>query len=126
MSRDKVKPVRITSTNDSDQFTLDRPSIAWAVENQDSLLHEVTLQDYASGGIQITSIAPGSLASDFGLQQGDVVKSVNGQPVVSSLSLNELRNSEAIKRATALTVGIERAGQVRALVIRQGPGGPPK
>lgn len=115
---DKPKVTKIASTNDSETYSIDKASIAWVTANQDAILGEITLQDYASGGIQITSLAPGSLAEQFGLKANDVVRSVNGQPIPNSLALADLRNSDVIKKATTLTLGVERAGLVRALVIR--------
>src|SRR5688572_19085390 len=113
-----LKITKIASTNDSETYTINKAGAAWAVENQDGILSELKFQDSHTAGIQILSIPPGSLAEQFGLRPNDVIRSVNGQPVTNTVTLTELRNSDALKRASALTVGIDRAGQMRALVIR--------
>lgn len=41
-------------------------------------------------------------------------------PIPNSLALGALPDSDLVRRATVLTIGIERVGRMRALVIRPG------
>lgn len=108
----------LARTNDRETYGVDRNTIAWAIENQEKILSEIGLQDYSSGGIQVTSIALGSIASEAGLQQYDVIKSMNGSPIANSISLAELRNNPQMKNQQSMVIGIERGGQVKTIVIQ--------
>jgi serine protease Do len=69
-----------------------------------------------TGGVIISSVAPGSAAAHAGLQQGDVIESLNGQHVTD---FNTLRNrvAEAGPGATAELVivrdGVEKKVSVK-------------
>lgn len=53
------------------------------VANPEPLFHQALMVPYEAGGFLIRSIAPGSLYQQLGLKPGDVIRSVNGQPIDS-------------------------------------------
>lgn len=74
----------------ADTFQLGSDDLKYLEENyQEELTRNVRTtrhQDPRTGkydGIEITSVTPGSAASAHGAQEGDVIKSINGQPVSS-------------------------------------------
>ncbi len=67
----------------------------------------------AEDGAFISEVVPGSGAEAAGLQPGDVIVGIDGQPVTSSTDVGELiRNREA---GEMITIDIERKGERRAL-----------
>ncbi len=65
-------------------------------------------------GIEITSIAPGSIASRHGAQAGDVVKAINGHPVSSKQeAINFVKNNQEMYEKWEITV--ENLGQERTV-----------
>jgi type II secretory pathway component PulC len=118
IDRSQVKLTKLQAGNDREVYGIDRQSIEWIMANQDQVLSEVGLTDYSGGGIQITSLQSGSIAEAAGLQQSDVIKSINGQPIKNSISLAELRNNEQLRKSGSMTISLERAGQVRSVVIQ--------
>lgn len=96
----------------------DAADLDWILANADDLLREIGLADYPGGGIQITAIAEGSIASQAGLRPNDVIRAVNGREIRSAVALAELRADEALRRSAQLTVTLERAGATRTLVIQ--------
>lgn len=118
MDKSKLDVRKLAENNNRATYAVDKATAEWVLANQEAVLNEIGLQDYASGGIQVVSIQPDAVASKVGLQQYDVIKSLNGQPVANSLSLAELRNSPQLKRANSLVIGIERGGQARTIVIQ--------
>jgi|688.fasta_scaffold00725_10 hypothetical protein len=77
----------------------------------------VRYQDPKTGryaGIQITSVTPGSIASQHGAQEGDVIKSINGHPVTSTQEAIHFVKSNANKYSTWEVV-VENKGQSRTV-----------
>ncbi len=116
VERGKVQA--LSKTNDREHYSVDRNTAQWAIENQEKILSEIALQDYTGGGIQITSIASGSIAGEAGLQQYDVIKSLNGQPVTNSMSLNDLKNNAQLRNQNQLVITVERGGTTKTIVIQ--------
>jgi hypothetical protein len=57
------------------------------------------------GGVQIVSVQPDSRGEKIGLQKGDVILSVNGKPVTSTLDLRKL-----VMESKHLTLSVSRGG----------------
>lgn len=64
----------------------------------------------ALDGFRITMIQAGSVFEKLGIQTGDVVKSVNGQPLDSPTKAMELYN--ALRDAPSVSISVERNGRV--------------
>lgn len=66
-------------------------------------------------GIELKSVAPGSIAERHGAQSGDVIKSINGQPVTSpSEAVQFVKNHK--DEYTTWEVVVENKGRSRTLV----------
>jgi hypothetical protein len=115
---ERGKIQKLAVTNDRETYGVDRATMQWAIDNQEKILQEVGLQDYASGGIQVISLSQGSIAAEAGIQQNDVIKSINGQPIANSISLAELRNNPQMKQQSSLVISIERGGASKTIVIQ--------
>ncbi len=115
---ERGKVTALSKTNDREHYSVDKNTAQWAIDNQEKILSEIGLQDYSGGGIQVTSIASGSIASEAGLQQYDVIKSFNGQPVTNSISLAELKSNAQLRNQNQLVIGIERGGATKTIVIQ--------
>ncbi|MBI5360720.1 MAG: PDZ domain-containing protein [Planctomycetes bacterium] len=70
-------------------------------------------------GALIKKVAPGSFLEKRGLKSGDIVKSINGIQIKSVSQKNSLMNDPAIRNAGALTVEVERAGQLITLQYKK-------
>src|SRR3954470_24340139 len=68
------------------------------------------------GGVRLDAAPPGSLASKLGLQPGDVIRRVNGQPIASSGDLARLYQQFAT--LNTVQAEIERGGTVVRLQYR--------
>ena len=119
--RADIRPLNIpklASSNDSATYAIARADAAWVARHLDLVLGELELGDEPRGGIRIASMKPGSVAGQFELNPGDVIRSINGQPLTTLKSFLELLKQDVLRRASTVTMGIERGGNVRALVIR--------
>lgn len=76
-----------TGTNN---YTLSRKELDEALRDPGQLNHLGALGTGPRGGVRMELAPPGSLAQKLGLQPGDVIKSVNGQPVASAGDLARL------------------------------------
>lgn len=112
----------LASAENRQVWGMDPEEIEWAVQNSDRIMdQEFQVTPYASGGLKIESITPGSLGAMRGLVPGDVVKDVNGQPLTSLADIRTLMNSPALRQSSGLRLTIERAGKPVILEYRPLP-----
>ena len=76
-----------TGTN---QFSLSRTQLDQALRDPSQLQYLGQIAMPPGGGVQMQAAPPGSLAAKLGLQPGDVIRKVNGQPVASTGDLARL------------------------------------
>ena len=79
----------------------------------------VLLQRNGNGNIEVVRVYPGSPAEDAGLRVGDLVVSVDGQPV-DALTAANYRSSVAMMRGeenTRVLLGIRRGSEARELSV---------
>jgi regulator of sigma E protease len=99
--------------------TAGHPLDVWVLRNGDRKHFEFTpVMDNRSGAgvagwaesaeIQIVSVVPGMDAAKAGLQRGDILVSVNGDPVQSTYKLHDIINAQGGK---PVTIVYERNGQ---------------
>ena len=69
-------------------------------------------------GFEITSIRPGSLIEETGLQPGDVILSVNGRPV--SGDTDGRRLDAELKHEDRFWLVVDRSGEIRNLYYQVG------
>ena len=72
------------------------------------------------GAAQVTRVEPGSAASEAGLEAGDVITSVNGQPLSSSFQLRTTIGSKQPGEEVDLTVVNSQSGEERTLSVELG------
>jgi general secretion pathway protein C len=82
----KLNVARIGANN----FSLSRKELDDALRDPNQLNYLGAIGSGPRGGVRMELAPPGSLAQKLGLQPGDVIKSVNGQPVHSAGDLARL------------------------------------
>ena len=74
----------------SNNYTFSRKELDDALRDPSQLNYLGQLGAPVKGGVKMDAAPPNSLASKLGLQSGDVIKKVNGQPVASAGDLARL------------------------------------
>ena len=73
-------------------------------------------------GVAVRAVMPGQPADEAGVEPGDVIESVNGQPVAT---LEELREAlDAIDPGEEYALAVQRDGAAESLTVRRAEGGP--
>ncbi|NJK37743.1 MAG: PDZ domain-containing protein [Oscillatoriales cyanobacterium RM1_1_9] len=72
----------------------------------------------ADQGVLVVRVAPGSPAERFGLKPGDVLRQINGRPIIKSEIVQEVVQSEAV--GSSLKIEVDRNGQILNLNIKTG------
>lgn len=79
----------------------------------------------SGGGLLVGRVTPGSLAEKSGVQQGDVIINLNGDPVMTPEQLAD-RFSSAVHSSLPVRLGVRRNGQtIELLIAAQGSGSAP-
>jgi len=74
----------------ANSYSLSRDQLDAALRDPSQLQYLGQIGMPPGGGVQMQAAPPGSLAAKLGLQPGDVIRSVNGQPVASPGDLARL------------------------------------
>lgn len=107
-SQYKSKLVEDTATRKV--YEMDPEEIAWAQANFDQILgNDFTFDPTGSGGLRVTEVRQGSIGAFRGVQQNDVIKSVNQVEIKGIADLKNLKDNKSKSRT--LTVVVERDGQ---------------
>jgi type II secretory pathway component PulC len=89
---------------------LDREEVAATFPDYMSLVKTVSIrtdfQAGSPGGILIYNIAPDGLLDKIGLQNGDVIKAINGEPLSVSLDAVEIYNH--LQQGGKITLAVQR------------------
>ena len=94
-------------------YEVDPEEAAWAQQNADAVLaNDVQLSVYGGGGLQVTSVNPGSIAEARGIKGQDVIRSVNGAQVMGLADLKKIQTQMAASKTTTMTLELERAGRI--------------
>jgi general secretion pathway protein C len=83
------------SRSGSNAFSFSRKDLEEALKDPGQLAYLGRIGVPQGGGVRLDEAPPGSLASRLGLQPGDVIKKVNGQPVASAGDLARLHQQFA-------------------------------
>lgn len=75
-----------------------------------------TLSNHDGGGVEITDVAPGSLASRYGIKKGDIITKVNRDPVNS---ISELKAQLAKTKGKSFALFIQRGDMYTYITIQQ-------
>lgn len=97
--------VQETGTN---RYTVERDQLAAQMRTPD-FLRQATMIPSKSGGFQVQQIQAGSLYEKLGLRAGDIIKTVNGQPVNSAE--DAIRLYQQIPNINAVQMEITRGGK---------------
>lgn len=104
---------------------MDPNEVEWASMNVEKIMEQdFQVSPHPSGGLKIDSVSPGSMGSARGMVAGDVIKNVNGQPLASLADLKVLMNNPQMRRATGLSLTVERAGKPVVIEYRPLPAAP--
>ena len=102
-----------TGQND---FSFARRDLDTALRDPNQLNYLGQIGMPPGGGVRLDAAPPGSLASKLGLQSGDVIRKVNGQPIGSSGDLARLY--QQFGTLNTIQAEVERGGTVVRLSYR--------
>ncbi|MDX8390468.1 MAG: type II secretion system protein N [Mariprofundaceae bacterium] len=98
---------------------LSRATIDGAINNLPKLMTQAQVlphfQNGKSDGFVISRIAPNSLYADIGLQNNDIIKSVNGVSITSPNQAMAIYNS--LRSANHLELTVKRGGRLQSLQL---------
>lgn len=101
--------VRQTGTN---RYTVERDQLAVQMRTPD-FLKQATLVPSSGGGFLVRQIQPGSLYEKLGMRPGDVIKSVNGQPINSAE--DAIKFYQQMSNLSSVQMDILRGGRNESL-----------
>jgi general secretion pathway protein C len=101
--------VRETGGN---QYTVARDQLAAQMRTPD-FLKQATLVPSSGGGFLVRQIQPGSLYEKLGMRAGDIIKSVNGQPINSAE--DAIRLYQQMPSISSVQMEITRGGKSESL-----------
>ncbi len=100
--------------------TLDRSIVAKSLENISELISQVRVRPhYKNGqadGLMLSQVRPNTLVTKMGLRNGDVIQSVNGEPITSPDDIVDLY--EELRSGSSMSLEITRRGKNKTLTYR--------
>jgi general secretion pathway protein C len=94
------------------KFAVSRAEVQQTMENPAQFFSQMrALPHFVNGktdGFSISQVAPGSVFEQLGLQDGDLLTSIDGQPVTNPMQAMGL--IEAVKTASAIDLTVNRGG----------------
>jgi len=119
-SRGKTSPRRVQPRNTSRRIPLRREQVTEATQNINQLLREVQVRPHFEkgkpDGLMLSRIKPNSIFRKMGLRNGDILRAVNGEPLVSVDSALNLY--ERLKSSDEVKVEIKRRGRLQTIEYR--------
>lgn len=91
-------------------FTVERNTITQQMQRPE-FLSQALMVPNAGGGFLVREIQPGSVYEKLGMRPGDVIRSVNGQPI---------NNMEEVMKLYQQLGGVNRVGNISIEVMRGG------
>ncbi|MCC7136939.1 MAG: hypothetical protein IT460_00755 [Planctomycetes bacterium] len=87
--------------------------------NVDDLTREVGTEDVkdAQGGIRVTKMEPGSVVSQFDIQPGDIVRSIDGKPTPSRNAAVEVVKAISPDAPSVTVVVEKKSGEMRTYEV---------
>src|SRR5579863_4186861 len=94
------------------RFEASRAQVAGTMQNPGQLFSQMrALPHFTNGktdGFSISNVAPGSVFDQLGLQNGDMLTEIDGQPVTNPLQALGL--TQAVQTASAIDLTLQRGG----------------
>jgi general secretion pathway protein C len=112
VSRPAAVPGEIVRETGANQYTVARDQLAAQMRTPD-FLKQATLVPSSGGGFLVRQIQPGSLYEKLGMRAGDVIKSVNGQPI--NTADDAIRLYQQMSSINAVQMEITRGGKSESL-----------
>jgi type II secretion system protein C len=125
MNRHSGRPAHPAPANDDDdeskiqlkklgpgKFEASRSQVASTMQNPAQLFSQMrALPHFVNGktdGFSISNVAPGSVFEQLGLQEGDMLTEIDGQPVTNPMQAMGLM--QAVQTASSIDLTIQRGG----------------
>ncbi len=99
--------------NSSNTFTVDRDQLTQQMQTPEFLTQALMVPN-AGGGFLVREIQPGSVYEKLGLRVGDIINTVNGQPVNSVEDVMRLYSQ--FGSAASVQIEVRRAGRSESLL----------
>jgi general secretion pathway protein C len=112
VSRPAAVPGEIVRETGANQYTVARDQLAAQMRTPD-FLKQATLVPSSGGGFLVRQIQPGSLYEKLGMRAGDVIKSVNGQPI--NTAEDAIRLYQQMSSISSVQMEITRGGKNESL-----------
>lgn len=106
--------VRETGVN---QFTVAREQLAAQMRTPE-FLKQATLMPASGGGFQVRQMQAGSLYEKLGLRPGDIIKSINGEPINNAE--DAMRFYQQMSTVSAVQLDITRGGKSETIYYQFG------
>ena len=110
--------LNIASTGPN-SFTLSRSELNTTLQDPNQLAYTGRIGSGAGGGVRIDSAPTGSLPQKLGLTEGDVIRSLNGQPVNSAGDLARMYGQ--FGTLSSLRAEVQRGGQLVVMNLQITP-----
>ncbi|MCK9274977.1 MAG: type II secretion system protein GspC [Syntrophales bacterium] len=99
------------------KISVDKDVIDEALKDVTKIMSQVRVRPYFSGGkpdgFMVSRIAPGSLFQKMGLQNGDVIQGINGDPLGSPKEVIDMYGK--LETGSEITLNIKRRGRQETL-----------
>jgi general secretion pathway protein C len=113
-------PPSASGSGDGKELVIKRSRIQDAIKNVNELMKHVRIRPHFTNGqpdgLKLTGVRPGSLFTDIGFRNGDIVTGVNGKPIQSVD--DALAFYSSLKSANNVNLQIRRRGAEQTLQYR--------
>lgn len=103
-----TSPAGVVQETGANHYTVERDMLAAQMRTPD-FLRQAVIEPSAGGGFAVRRIQPGSLYAELGLRAGDVIKTVNGQPI--NTADDAIRLYQQMPNISAVQMEITRGGK---------------
>lgn len=119
-NREMATPEYEYGSNADTTVRIDRGEINSALKNINQLMSQVKVRPHFENGrpsgLVVSHIRPNSIFSEMGLQNGDIIKGVNGNQIQSVD--DALKFYENLKSSSSVDLQIERGGELRSIAYQ--------
>lgn len=109
-----------SGSGDGKEMVIQRSRIQDAIKNVNQLMKHVRIRPHFTNGqadgLKLTGVRPGSLFTDIGFRNGDIVTGVNGEPIQSVD--DALKFYSSLKTASNVNLQIRRRGMAQTIQYR--------